>query len=58
MNANAFDKLKRLAGNCSRDIKDKRIKLMVISRGEMWAIIGACHDIEKARAKKKSEVAK
>lgn len=49
MNKKAFARLEELAGKCDAALKDKARQSMDVWRGDMWAIIGAHHDIKKLR---------
>ena len=48
VNKKAFARLEKLAEKCSETLKGKR-NYFEIWRGDMWAIIGAHHDIKKLR---------
>lgn len=50
MNKKAYARLEKLAEKCSETLKGNR-NYFEIWRGDMWAIIGAHHDIQKAREK-------
>lgn len=60
VNAKSWRQLEKLAARCSDALRDKQRQSEHIFRGDMWAVIGACHDIRKAREKapRKQAVAK
>lgn len=49
MNAKAWARLEKLAVKCADALRDPERQSETIWRGDMWAVIGACHDIGKAR---------
>lgn len=51
MNARAWRQLEKLDARCAEALRDPRRQSASIFRGDMWAIIGACHDVRKAREK-------
>lgn len=55
MNRKAFERLSKLAEKCAAALKDKSRQSEHIWRGDMWAIIGAHHDIQKQRTKGRRE---
>jgi hypothetical protein len=54
MNAKNWTRLEKLAARCADALRDPHRQSEHIWRGDMWAIIGACHDIGKARAKRQA----
>lgn len=53
VNKKAYGKLNLLAATCAMLLKDRHRQSLTIWRGDMWAIIGAHHDISRARAVRK-----
>jgi hypothetical protein len=51
MNAKVWAKLEALAAACAETLRDKNKQSLRMYRGDMWAIVGAHHDIRKAREK-------
>jgi hypothetical protein len=51
MNAKAWAKLETLAAACAETLRDKNLQSLRIYRGDMWAVVGAHHDLRKAREK-------
>jgi hypothetical protein len=55
VNARAWQKLETLAAKCAAALRDPARQSEHVWRGEMWAIIGAHHEIKKARSARKSD---
>lgn len=51
MNKRTAANLAKLRARCEAALRDKSQQSFYIFRGDMWAVIGACHEIERNQRK-------